>query len=85
MDPKQLEMAEPIKSRDLGFSAGEVVATARRLGFSDAKVELDWFLGQGKAIKEDSAANIDVINGYLASVVPVSSLLFKYLRFVFIK
>ena len=85
MDPKQLEMAEPIKSRDLGFSAGEVVATARRLGFSDAKVELDWFLGQGKAIKEDSAANIDVINGYLASVVPVSSLLFKYLRFIFIK
>lgn len=85
MDPEQLEKAEPIKSRDLGFSAGEVLARARRLGFSDARVEFDWFLGQAKVMHEESAADAVVINRYLASMLPVSSPLFKYLRFVFVK
>lgn len=85
MDPEQLNKAEPIKSRDLGFSAGEVLACARRLGFSDAKVEFDWFLGQAKVMHQESASDAEVINRYLASVVPVSSPLFKYLRFIFVK
>lgn len=85
MDPVQLEMAELIKSRDLGFAADEVLACARSLGFSDAKVEYDWFLGQAKVTKEDSAEKVDIINQYLDSMLPVTSLLFKYLRFIFVK
>jgi len=85
MDPQQLEMAEPIKSRDLGFSASEVVTTARRLGFSDVKVEYDWFLGQAKVMHEGACGEVEVINSYLTSLLPVSSSFFKYLRFIFIK
>jgi ubiquinone/menaquinone biosynthesis C-methylase UbiE len=85
MDPEQLEMAEPIKSRDLGFCADEVIACARSLGFREVNVELDWFLGQAKVMQEDSAANVEIINRYLTSVLPVSSPFFKYLRFIFIK
>lgn len=85
MDPEQLEKAEPIKSRDLGFLADEVLATARRIGFSQSAVEFDWFLGQGKMIQEESSSNIELVNRYLTSALPISSSLFKYLRFVFVK
>ena len=85
MDPVQLERAEPIKTRDLGFLGGEVLATARSIGFSQATVEFDWFLGQGKFMQEDSIANIEIVNRYLSSALPISSRLFKYLRFVFVK
>lgn len=85
MDPEQLEKAEPIKSRDLGFAADEVLECARKLGFTDAKVEFDWFLGQAKVMHDESADNVEIINHYLTSVLPVSSSLFKYLRFVFVK
>lgn len=86
MDPDQLEKAEPIKSRDLGFLADEVLASARRIGFSQSAVEFDWFLGQGKMIQdESSSANIEFVNHYLKSILPISSGLFKYLRFIFVK
>jgi ubiquinone/menaquinone biosynthesis C-methylase UbiE len=85
MDPEQLEKAEPIKSRDLGFLADEVLATARRIGFSQSAVEFDWFLGQGKMIHEESSSNIELVNRYLISALPISSSLFKYLRFVFVR
>jgi ubiquinone/menaquinone biosynthesis C-methylase UbiE len=85
MDAEQLEKAEPIKSRDLGFSAGEILEAARTIGFSDCKVEFDWFLGQGKVMHEQSAGEADGIAQYLTSVLPVSASLFKYLRFIFIK
>jgi SAM-dependent methyltransferase len=85
MDAEQLEKAEPIKTRDLGFSAGEVLDAARRIGFSECKVEFDWFLGQAKVMHEQSPAEADNISRYLTSVLPVSASLFKYLRFIFIK
>ena len=49
-----LEAAEPIKSNDMGFDAAEVLAAARALGFSDCRVEHEWFLGQGKVITTDN-------------------------------
>jgi len=86
MDPEQLEKAEPIKSRDLGFLADDVLAMARRIGFAQSSVEFDWFLGQGKMMQGgESSANIEIVNRYLTSALPISSCLFKYLRFVFVK
>lgn len=80
-----LEMAEPIKSFDKGFDASEVLATASAIGFSVCEVEYEWFLGQGVILHEESAERVGSVDRYLRSVLPVSSALYKYLRFVFVK
>lgn len=85
LNAQLLEAAEPIKSNDKGFDAAQVVAVARELGFSDCRVEYEWFLGQGKVLHEQSLADADTVDNYLLSVMPVSAMLYKYLRFVFVK
>lgn len=85
MDGKLLEQAEPIKSNDKGFDAGEVLDTARNIGFTECRVEYEWFLGQAKVMHEQSKEQAQVVDQYLNSVLPVSAQLYKYLRFVFIK
>lgn len=85
MDGKLLEQAEPIKSKDKGFDAGEVLAVARNIGFTGCNVEYEWFLGQAKVMHEQSKERVEIVDQYLHSVLPVSSQLYKYLRFVFIK
>lgn len=85
MSAEFLDKAEPIKSKDKGFNADEVLATAKEIGFSDCKVEFEWFLGQAKVMHEQSLENAQVVDAYLNSVLPVSSSLYKYLRFIFIK
>lgn len=85
MDGNLLDKAEPIKSLHKGFSAQEVLNAARDIGFTEYRVEYEWFLGQAKVMHEQSKADSDTVEKYLNSVLPVSSQLFKYLRFVFIK
>ena len=85
MNAELLEKAEPIKTYDRGFSAVEVLEAAREIGFSDCRVEFEWFLGQAKVMHEQSRADSDTVEQYLSAVLPVSSHLFKYLRFVFVK
>jgi ubiquinone/menaquinone biosynthesis C-methylase UbiE len=85
MDGNLLEKAEPIKSIDKGFDPQEVLSIAREIGFSQCTVEHEWFLGQAKVMHEQSVENSDLIEKYLNSVQPVSSHLFKYLRFVLVK
>ena len=85
VDARLLEQAEPIKSIDKGFDVAEVLATARGIGFTQCSVEYEWFLGQAKVMHEQSMDLADSIDKYLHSVLPVSSHLFKYLRFVFLK
>ncbi len=85
MNPELLEAAEPIKTHDKGFSALEVLETARELGFSDCRVEYEWFIGQANVMHQQSKADSDRVEQYLNSVLPMSSSLFKYLRFVFVK
>lgn len=85
MDGALLEKAEPIKSLSKGFDALEVLRAARDIGFSKCHVEYEWFLGQAKVMHEQSQADSDTVEKYLNSVLPVSSQLFKYLRFVFVK
>jgi ubiquinone/menaquinone biosynthesis C-methylase UbiE len=85
LDGGLLEAAEPIKSFDAGFSAAEVAATARAIGFSECRIEHAWFLGQGRILHEESPTAAARIDAWLQSVLPVSSALFKYLRFRFVK
>jgi ubiquinone/menaquinone biosynthesis C-methylase UbiE len=85
MDGNLLEKAEPIKSLDKGFNYQEVISTAQEIGFTQCKVEYEWFLGQAKVMHEQSKEASEIVENYLISVLPVSSHLFKYLRFVFIK
>jgi ubiquinone/menaquinone biosynthesis C-methylase UbiE len=85
IDGELLNKAEPIKSIDKGFDAAEVVKVARAIGFSDCKVQYAWFLGQAKIMHEQTNENLKIISEYLTSTLPVSSQLYKYLRFVFVK
>lgn len=85
MDGNLLEKAEPIKSLDKGFNSQEVLNAAREIGFTQCNVEYEWFLGQAKVMHEQSRVDSDIVEKYLNSVLPVSSHLFKYLRFVFVK
>jgi ubiquinone/menaquinone biosynthesis C-methylase UbiE len=85
MDGNLLEKAEPIKSLDKGFNGLEVITAAHEIGFTQCNVEYEWFLGQAKVMHEQSREDSDIVEKYLNSVLPVSSHLFKYLRFVFIK
>lgn len=85
MNAELLEKAEPIKTHDKGFRAVEVLEAARAIGFSECRVEFEWFLGQAKVMHEQSLADADTVEQYLNTVLPISSHLFKYLRFVFIK
>ncbi|MGZ4994180.1 MAG: class I SAM-dependent methyltransferase [Methylobacter sp.] len=80
-----LDEAEPIKSKDKGFNADEVLATAKEIGFSECRVEFEWFLGQAKVMHEQSLEKAHIVDEYLTSVLPVSSPFYKYIRFIFIK
>ena len=85
LNANQLEKAEPVKSINKGFSATEVLSAARTIGFTSCNVEYEWFLGQAKVMHEQSKSDSDTVENYLNAVVPVSSHLFKYLRFIFVK
>ncbi len=85
LDSEKLEMAEPGKSIAQGFDASEVLAAARDTGFSKCRVEFEWFLGQAKVMHEQSLEDAATIEAYLNEMLPASSHLFKYLRFIFVK
>ena len=85
MNAELLEKAEPVKTKDNGFCASEVLDTARSVGFTKCNVGYEWFLGQAKIMHQQSINDASIIEKYLNMVLPVSTHLFKYLRFVFIK
>ena len=85
MNGALLEKAEPVKTKDKGFCASEVLETAREIGFTECNVEYEWFLGQAKVMHEQSSDDASIIEQYLNMVLPVSTHLFKYLRFIFVK
>ncbi len=85
MDAEMLEQAEPGKTIEKGFDAGETVKFAQSLGFSTCMVEYEWYLGQAKVMHEQSVEISNLVEAYLNSTLPVSESLFKYLRFIFIK
>jgi hypothetical protein len=76
--------AEPTKTFGYGFDFKEVIQFAKSLGFSKTDVSFDWFLGQGQ-ISKKNLRKANVIEEYLQSLLPFSSLCYKYLSFTFIK
>ncbi len=85
IDGQMVDSAEPIKSCEKGFDADDVLEAAKSIGFSKCVVEYEWFLGQAKIMHEQSMSDSAVVEAYLNSTLPVSSRLFKYLRFIFVK
>lgn len=85
VNKNSIEMAEPIKTFNKGFDFKDVLKVAKSIGFSQVAVEFDWFLGQGKVMHDGSLQTVVTIEDYLKSVLPASSFLYKYLRFIFIK
>ena len=85
IDPNLLDQAEPIKSSNKGFVDQEVYKTALEIGFKECTVEYEWFLGQGNVMHNISHESANLIDAHLKSIKPISSPLYKYLRFIFKK
>jgi SAM-dependent methyltransferase len=85
VDACMLEAAEPIKTLSRGFDASEVLTFAKSCGFTDVRVEYEWFLGQGVVVNGEHPEDVQTIRRYLEMIEPVSMHLFKYLRFIFVK
>ena len=79
-----IQKAEPTKTFGHGFDFKEVIQFAKSLGFSKTDVSFEWFLGQGQ-ISKKNLGKANVIEEYLQSLLPFSSLCYKYLSFTFIK
>lgn len=77
--------AEYSKSITGGFDAQELQEVLSDIGFRSSSVHLDWFMGQGNVMHENSFALADEISDFLQSIRPASDCLFKYLWFGGIK
>ena len=85
INPELLTKAEPIKSFDCGFDENEVLKVAYEIGFKNCVIEYEWFLDEGAIIHSSNPTNALIINEYLLSLKPYSSIFYKYLRFKFFK
>jgi ubiquinone/menaquinone biosynthesis C-methylase UbiE len=77
--------AEPIKSVLGGFDPYAFARDVREQGFSDCEVTLDWYLGQGSILHDQSETDMRTIEEYLRRAQPLTAHLFKYIRFVCVK
>ena len=77
--------AEYSKSITGGFKAEELEKSLHDLGLGSAKVNLDWFMGQGGVMHGQSFELAGKIEDYLRTALPASANLFKYLWFTGVK
>jgi ubiquinone/menaquinone biosynthesis C-methylase UbiE len=77
--------AEYTKSILGGIDPYEFEKQALAAGFSKCNIRFDWYLGQGKVLHQQSAADAAVVENFLREVLPTSSHLFKYIEFVLVK
>lgn len=85
VDARSLEAAEPIKTLEKGFDHKEIKNICQKIGFTNCKIEYEWFVGQGKIHHTISPETAEHLNEHLQSLLPISSNLFKYLRIICIK
>jgi ubiquinone/menaquinone biosynthesis C-methylase UbiE len=85
IDAELLRLAEPIKSYSKGFDQQTIEDLAKEIGFSKVTVEHEWFLGQATIAQENGKLAEDTVANYLNMVLPASTGLFKYLRFIFVR
>lgn len=72
--------AEPMKTLDHGFDPDSLIADAQDIGYSEARYEYDWYLGQATMLHQHSAEKASEVESYLRMVLPASRGLFKYIR-----
>jgi ubiquinone/menaquinone biosynthesis C-methylase UbiE len=77
--------AEPIKSVLGGFDPYEFQKDAIEAGFTSCEVTLDWYAGQGAILHGQSEEAMNTVDAYLRRVLPLSTHLFKYIRFVCVR
>lgn len=79
--PELLNMAEVLKHDSGGFRAEELEALLREVGFREATVHYEWFVGEARVIHSaDTAGAADQIRLVLNELLPLTRHLFKYLR-----
>ena len=80
LDAEAFRAAEPGKLQG-GIDLQEFETWALESGFSVCDSQYDWFLGEGSIIHSNMPENARVIDHYLKRTLPLSSHLYKYLRF----
>lgn len=81
IEPDVFRSAEFIKANLGGFDPDEFERDAAAAGFSGCETTYEWFLGQGQlmhGVSFDAAATTEV---HLRKLLPLTAMLFKYLRF----
>lgn len=74
--------SEYIRSELGGIDGDEFKKSTFALGFKGCEVIYSWYPGQGKVIHKQSFEEAEIINSYLQEMLPLSSNMFKYLRFM---
>jgi ubiquinone/menaquinone biosynthesis C-methylase UbiE len=79
--PELLTLAEILKHDGGGFKAEELEAELRSIGFSEAQVHFEWYIGEARVIhSDDSRACSGTVRSLLHEMLPLTRHLFKYLR-----
>jgi ubiquinone/menaquinone biosynthesis C-methylase UbiE len=81
IDPAVFRSAEYIKSELGGFEPAEFEADALAAGFTSCETTPEWFLGQASLLHGERSEDAETVEAHLRRLLPVSSPLFKYLRF----
>jgi ubiquinone/menaquinone biosynthesis C-methylase UbiE len=81
IEPEAFRSAEHIKSELGGFDPAEFEADARTAGFASCEGTHEWFLGQASLMHGERPEHAKIVESHLRRLLPVSSPLFKYLRF----
>ena len=83
IDPQTLNTAESLKHRHGGFKEDEIRETLLKVGFSEVKINYEWFLGEAKLLH--SVNNEELMQKYrdhLKEMLPLSRHLFKYIQII---
>ncbi|MEQ8675446.1 MAG: methyltransferase domain-containing protein [Aggregatilineales bacterium] len=78
---EQVTLAEYQKIVKGGFTGDDVLDILRTIGFEEARIEYDWYLGQGQLSHEQGIDHALIVDNYLKHQIPATKHLFKYLSF----
>jgi ubiquinone/menaquinone biosynthesis C-methylase UbiE len=81
LSTQDIALAEFQKVAKGGFDPDRVVMLMEEVGFQSVTYRYEWFLGQGKLHREQSAKEVQVIDNFLRGALPTTRHLFKYLSF----
>lgn len=82
IDGETFLKAEPWKTATRGILAEDMVRVSREIGYSNADISFQWYLGQGNVLHGQGEQEAALVDGYLRSVLPTSESLYKYFRVI---